>query len=684
MKQIRVLLYLGFVCLLLTACNNSTNPGDDGGIPIVVPDFTIDIEPGRVLVFQGGTSEVVTVTVEREGFFTGPIELSVRGLPPGVGALISDPGTGSVGEIVLEVSDTTPVDDYALEVIAASPVSEDVVETELVLRVRPADGDAIGTAITGVVQTANATIGVNASSVSSSIESLGVISPETFSTPYVPGQILVEYAEPEGQFLTQAALEQREETTLALQTAYSLTVLDAGLPGEPVLLGLPERLSVPEAIAQLQTDPRVKYAEPNYYLYTAAPPNDPYLNRQWALAAAGVPVAWQVETGTGNRVVVAVLDSGFDLNHEDLTRRFLPGIDFCPVASGSCPGQDDTRNDADPTFGSPDNFHGTHVAGIIAALGNNATGIAGVAFGDSIKILPVKIFNDQGAGATSFTFTRGIRWSVGLPVSNAPTNPNPARIINLSVGGFFDSDIIRSAVADARKRGAIVIAAAGNNGINGVMAPASAPGVIGVGSVNQSFRRSCFSNYGTGLDIVAPGGDGPALSSPRQPSPSPNCNPPAQAVYSTVPQSDYRGLAGTSMATPMVSGVAALLLSQRPNLSLEQLEERLLASAYFDDTYMSTSQYGSGILRADLALGLPGPGDSVSITAEGASTDTTRVDTVVLDLYGSSSRFVLDSLVPDTYLVAASATGTRGALSGQEQVSVQEGETESVVIKLAP
>jgi serine protease len=685
MDKLRTLVCIGFVSLLLAACNSSTNPGDGGEIPTIIPDFTIDANPGRVLLFQGGNAEVVTVTVDREDF-DGAIELSLRALPEEVDAFISDPGRGSEGQITLEASSTAPVGDYQVAIIATSAASEDVVETELVLRIRPADGGTTGTSITGVVQTANAQIGIDASSTSSGIETLGVIQSDTFSTPYVPGQILVEYVEPQEELLTQAALEQREEITLELQGTYGLTLLDAGLPGEPALLGLPENVSVLEAAAQLQADPRVKYAEPNYYLYTTAIPGDPQLDQQWALAAAGVPVAWEVETGSSNRVVVAVIDSGFDLNHEDLKGTFVPGWDFCPVASGSCPGANDNRGDNNPTFGTPDNLHGTHVAGIVGAIGNNARGIAGVAYGNNVKILPVKIFNDQGGGATSHTFTRGIRWSVGMSVSGASANQNPARIINLSVGGFFDSNIIQSAVDDARNRGAVVIAATGNNGIDAVMAPASASGVIGVGSINQSFRRSCFSNYGTGLDIVAPGGDGPVplRNSPGQPVPSPNCSPPIQAVYSTVPQSTYTGLAGTSMATPMVSGVAALLLSQNPNLSPAQLEDRLLSSAYFDASYMTKSQYGNGILRADLALGLPGPGDSVSVTAQGNTTSTTRLDTVTLNLQGSSSLFTLDSLVPDTYVIEADVTGTRRALSGQETVSVQEGETENVIIELTP
>src|SRR5699024_4437862 len=146
------------------------------------------------------------------------------------------------------------------------------------------------------------------------------------------------------------------------------------------------------------------------------------------------------------------------------------------------------------------------------------------------------------------------------------------------------------------------------------MSPAAAGGVIGVGSSNKSFRRSCFSNYGVGsfgpggVDLVAPGGeaDGSTVA----------CGIAAvdvEALMGPIPSDDYRGAVGTSVAAPMVSGAAALILARDPTLGVDALEARLLGSAYFDGSYMDSAGYGAGVLRADRALGLMGPGDVIDV-----------------------------------------------------------------------
>ncbi|MDQ3398283.1 MAG: S8 family serine peptidase, partial [Deinococcota bacterium] len=339
-----------------------------------------------------------------------------------------------------------------------------------------------------------------------------------------------------------------------------------------------------------------------------------------------------------------------------------------------------TPTDADPGFGEPANFHGTHVAGIIGATGNNGLGVAGVVHDASVRLLPVKIFNDSGGGATTSTFVDGIRWAAGLPVTTSDAkrvkNPNPARIINLSLGGDISSRAMQEAIDAARAQGATVIAATGNNGFERVLSPAAANGVIGVGSHNQLFGRSCFSNYGTGpngpggVDIVAPGGEGNGTAV--------SCGllgAQRQAILSTVPESSYSFSAGTSMAAPMVAGVAALILSRQPELSAAALEERLLTTGYFDPDAMNAEEYGAGVLRADRALGLPGPGDPVALYAlgpegpgEGRSEGT---GLAVLDLYGGSSPYRVGGLSSGSYTVRAGAHGP-GGLYGERSVLVRD------------
>jgi serine protease len=439
-----------------------------------------------------------------------------------------------------------------------------------------------------------------------------------------------------------------------------------------------------EAVAAaLSRDPRVEYATPNYYLEALELPNDTNISEQWALSVAGLPVGWQVETGSSNPVTVAVLDTGFDLSHEDLAGRFWPGYDFCGKTQEATetPSITCSSFDTDPGFGNTINNHGTHVAGILAATGNNAKGIVGAAYGSNVKLLPVKIFDDSGNAASIDTFAKGIRWAVGLEIAGVPVNEHPARIINLSLGGIFlnkDGSVnqgslrfIQDAVNAASSTGALVIAATGNdNGADYVRTPAAADHVLGVGSVSTALKRSDFSNYSAvkkfgpgGVDLMAPG----------------------NSILSTIPQNNsgliYGLLSGTSMSTPVISGIAALVLSHEPELSPEALEQRLLAATYFDTSYMTENEYGKGVLRADLVFGLPGPGSNVTVAASSAGMST--LTTTKLDVYGGSSPFTLSNLTGGSYRLVTLANGAGGQLSGLETLDVQDAEqkTANLVIK---
>ncbi|ADI15282.1 S8 family serine peptidase [Truepera radiovictrix] len=428
---------------------------------------------------------------------------------------------------------------------------------------------------------------------------------------FVPGRLLVRYRDgdqgdlgraPIGRGLGQPPLTaQARLQGLArdVQRDYGLQPLaGAGAPqvGVPDLVAVPEGADVLELAERLSADPRVAYAEPDYYLYplgltSAALPNDPLLHEQWHLLDFGLPQAWALETGKSD-IVLAVLDSGVDLAHEDLAGRILPGCDVY-------------NEDNDPSPGSPAQLganqrHGTHVAGIALASGDNGVGVAGVAY-TGVRLLPVKVFDDSGRDtqrtATSVV-ARAIRWSAGLSVEGMNRNPNPAHIINLSLGGRGTVQTLNDAVADARRAGTLVIAASGNSeSDDAIYAPANAPGAIAVGSVDQSGRRSYFSNYsraGRSVDLMAPGGMG---------------NNACGAIFSTLSpayegatESAYGCEQGTSMAAPFVAGVAALVWSQNPELSRAEVEARLLSSTLFTDE-MNPAEYGAGILCADRALG---------------------------------------------------------------------------------
>lgn len=310
------------------------------------------------------------------------------------------------------------------------------------------------------------------------------------------------------------------------------------------------------AAERLLHDGRVRFAHPNVRLAPLALSDDPSLPDQWHLLGFGVPEAWDRERGNGT-VTVAVIDSGLDLVHPDLAGRIEPGWDFY---------------DGDPDPGS-DDLHGTHVTGIVGANGDDGVGVAGVA-PDGVRLLPIKVFDDTGVdgeGRSIESVVTALRWAAGMAVEGPPTRPAPVQVANLSLGTAGSYEVVpalEQAVRAARERGVLVIASAGNEGrARGVTAPANGPCAVAVGSVDEDFERSWFSNYdadAVAVDLVAPGG----VSLDRRP------------VLSTAPDGDYARLSGTSMAAPFVAGVAALLASDDPTLSAEELLERLLRGAY--------------------------------------------------------------------------------------------------------
>jgi serine protease len=532
-------------------------------------------------------------------------------------------------------------------------------------------GTATGTAqLRGQITTDNALIPVVAA-----LESPQVFSTAPLAEPYVAGQILVKYKEAEvapGQSLSSQQLADRQSLVQSLQADYQMNMLESALPGQADLLATTQNV---ETLAKnLNNDPRVEYATPNYYLQALELPNDPNVNEQWALAVTGLPVAWSVETGTSNPVTVAVLDTGFDLEHEDLVERFLPGYDFCAklerneAGSSACSG-----TDADPSLGGS---HGTHVAGLLGAQGNNSRGIVGAAYGSNVKLLPIKIFDNTGNFADINSFAKAIRWAVGLEVQGIPINKYPARIINLSLGGKFDNEngsvntealeFLQDAVDDADFEGALIVAASGNDGDKFVRSPAAANHVIGVGWIDESLRLSSFSNtseikrYGPGVvDLVAPG----------------------ENLLSTFPGGDYGSLSGTSMSTPMVSGIAALILSREPQLSRDELAQRLASATYFDESYMNEAQYGKGVLRADVAFGLPGPGSTVNVVIGNSA--QSALSTTTLDVYGNSESFTLPNLSAGTYRFTALSNGTGGQLFNSQEVTLLDAEQRTLDVTIS-
>ncbi|MDP5459738.1 S8 family peptidase [Alishewanella sp. SMS8] len=370
------------------------------------------------------------------------------------------------------------------------------------------------------------------------------------------------------------------------------------------------RLSVAETetlLHQLAQDDDVELVEEDMLLQPTLAPNDTQYANQWHYyentGGIRAPAAWDKATGQG--VVVAVLDTGYR-PHVDLNANLLPGYD---MISDAFIGNDGNARDSDardpgdwtnvgecgggqPTSFRASSWHGTHVAGTVAAVSNNNTGVAGVAF--NAKVVPVRVLGKCG-GYTS-DIADGIIWASGGTVSGVPANANPASVINMSLGGSGScNSTTQSAINQARSRGTVIVVAAGNdNGNANNFNPGNCSGVVNVASTNRQGGRAYYSNTGSSVDVAAPGG---AMSSSNDPSG-------VLSTYnsgSTTPANDSYGYSqGTSMAAPHVAGIAALIKQAKPNATPDQIEDILKTSARSFPA--SCSGCGVGLVDANAAV----------------------------------------------------------------------------------
>ncbi|WP_432126832.1 S8 family peptidase [Streptomyces sp. bgisy082] len=352
---------------------------------------------------------------------------------------------------------------------------------------------------------------------------------------------------------------------------------------------------VTKVIDAFRADPAVASVEPDIRAYAmAATPNDTEYAKQWDLFEAtggmNVPAAWDKTTGSG--VTVAVIDTGYAA-HSDLAANVVAGYDFI---SSSADARDSNGRDANPkdegdwnatdnecgsgSKASSSSWHGTHVAGTIGAVTHNTKGIAGIAY--NAKIQPVRVLGK--CGGSSADIADAITWASGGTVPGVPANATPAKVINLSLGGASSTcpSVYQTAINGAVARGTTVVVAAGNSNLNtSGFTPANCSGVITVASTSREGNRSYYSNFGTAVDVAAPGGE------TRRATDTPGTvTTPENGILSTLNSGtttqsteNYKPYQGTSMAAPHIAGLAALLKSAKSTLTPADIESAIKANA---------------------------------------------------------------------------------------------------------
>ena len=447
---------------------------------------------------------------------------------------------------------------------------------------------------------------------------------------FVPGQTIVRLKD---QGIVIASVQDLSDRTSDMGMN-----LKAGGPGHEALasfdvskkaatfktLGIEDRLSLKAVdektqkkldtllvIKALRKRSDVESADPNYILHAVnAVPNDANYSMQWNLPLINLPLAWDTTTNinAGSSVIVAVVDTGVLLSHPDLADKLTAGYDFISDAgmSNDNDGIDNNPDDPGDDLTGLSSFHGTHCAGIIAAATNNSIGVAGVGGWSTnstssplIRIMPVRVLGIDGG--TEYDVLQGVRYAAGLSNDSGTVPATNADIINLSLGGGSYSSAAQKVYTEVRNAGVIVIAAAGNDSSSTSFYPASYDGVVSVSATDINADQASYSNYGTNIDVAAPGGDSGDLNGDGYPD----------YVVSTCGddssgdiQFTYSLMAGTSMAAPHVSGVVALMKAVKPTLTPVDLDAYLIDGDLTDDIGASgwDEDYGYGLIDAYKAV----------------------------------------------------------------------------------
>ena len=334
-------------------------------------------------------------------------------------------------------------------------------------------------------------------------------------------------------------------------------------------------------LAQLKNEPGVLSAEQNCYAYATAVPNDPYYSPyQWHLTRIGMETVWDITTGSSS-VIVAVIDTGVKQSLQDLANtNFVAGYDFI-------------NNDNDAT---DDEGHGSHVCGTIAQSTNNGIGVAGIAY--NTTIMPVKVLGADGTGSYD-AIADGIYFAVD----------NGAKVLNLSLGGYGTLSVLENAVNYAWNNGCIILCAAGNDNTSMTHYPSAYTNAVAVTATNYLDEKADYSNYGSYVDIAAPGGDGNDNNGDGY------MDGVLQNTFSGTSEG-YYFFTGTSMATPHVAGIAAAMFAVNPSITNVDVRNILETTADDLGTPGWDQYFGNGLLDGDEAVQQAMGGSNVPPTAD--------------------------------------------------------------------
>jgi serine protease len=485
-------------------------------------------------------------------------------------------------------------------------------------------------------------------------------------------------------------------------------------------------------IAELRTRPDVEYAQPNYRYKRTLTPNDPRYpvqvpastpNNVWHYGMANIPTAWDTTTGDSS-VVIAILDTGILYNkadyigldanntrepntHEDLycgagaANRWLQGFDFVSYASTV---ETNTFDDDDPADLGPvadTGFHGTHVAGTIGACSNNALGVAGINW--SSRLMAVRVLGPDG-GFTS-DITRGMRWAAGLSVTvntgsgnTSITNPNPADVLNMSLGGPGLDQATQDAADDIANAGKVLVVAAGNENDDAYnYSPAGQRNVLTVAAVGPGVQRAYYSNFGTAVEIAAPGGDFNSSTTPNGVLSTLGCGtngetlPSASMGCGALPWG-YVEYQGTSMASPHIAGIVGLMNAARvanslPKLNLQQATYYLQTTATpIPSGSGCNSGCGTGLVNASAAVAAAIANAPIGafLQLEYDASGTNPVPGIDLGATGTIATVTLRNLssTSGTYTLSGSNAFLSADVSGSTTGSILGNETKTVTVTL--